>query len=80
MERLVLDIQNKQYLHSLLTLIKESGLAKGVKTNEKKVVVENILPLTPADTSVNPDELFGIWKGRNLTKERLRNIAWGGRA
>ena len=36
----------------------------------------------PVRLSENPDALAlaGIWKGRNLSKEELRRIAWGGRA
>lgn len=78
-ERLILDIQNKKYLETLLTLIKTSGLSKGVKASSTVIKQDQTLPIVPADASVKPEELFGIWKGRNLTKERLRSIAWGGR-
>lgn len=80
MERLILDIQNKKYLETLLNLIKTSGLSKGIKASSAIIEQNQTLPIVPADTSFKPNELFGIWKGRNLTKERLRVIAWGGRA
>jgi hypothetical protein len=78
-ERLILDIQNKQYLETLLNLIKKSGLSKGVKPSSAVITQDETLPVVPADSSIHPHELFGIWKGRNLTKECLRAIAWGGR-
>ncbi|GAB4498167.1 MAG: hypothetical protein OHK0019_33060 [Saprospiraceae bacterium] len=64
-------------------------LAELVKLFDFEVVVKNDsaaettqdenLPITPAAKNADVLALAGIWKGRKITQQDLREKAWGGR-
>lgn len=62
-------------------------LAELVKLLDFEVVVKNgaiaefpeELPITPAVKYADILALAGIWKGRKITQQELREKAWGGR-
>lgn len=64
-------------------------LAELVKLFDFEVVVKNeigeeanqdeALPITPAAKNADVLALAGIWKGRKITQQELREKAWGGR-
>ena len=37
----------------------------------KEIFLEQVLKF------IEVDEMFGIWKDRDITKEKLRDVAWG---
>jgi len=64
-------------------------LAELVKLFDFEVVVKNetiedatldeALPITPATKDADVLALAGIWEGRKVTQQELRETAWGGR-
>ena len=61
--KVILDMQDSKKAKALLEFLKELPF---VKVEEKK----------KKRKTVNLEEIFGLWKGRDITKESIRVKAW----
>lgn len=61
--KVLIDIQDDKKANGLLAFLKEIPFVR----IEKKVSARKKTKL---------DELFGLWRNRNITKESLREKAW----
>ncbi|HEC67544.1 MAG TPA: hypothetical protein ENI35_01820 [Candidatus Desulfofervidus auxilii] len=61
--KVILDMQDSKKAKALLEFLKELPF---VKVEEKK----------KERKTVNLEEIFGLWKGRDITKESIRVKAW----
>ena len=63
--RLTLNIEDAKKEKALINFLRELSFVEILNDNKE----------VKKDTKI--DEIFGIWEGRNITKESLRNEAWG---
>ena len=62
--RIILEIENNKEGRALMQFLKQLSFVKieaTQKQRRKKLKIE---------------EIFGLWKNRNITKEKLREKAW----
>lgn len=77
MQTLTLEFNNERNFISVIEFIRKTDWFGKIRMHKTKKVKRN-LPILRADSNANPEELFGIWKKRNLSKQQLREIAWSG--
>ncbi|MBI4648496.1 MAG: hypothetical protein HY738_18420 [Bacteroidia bacterium] len=80
MSTIIVETQNELKDNALISFLKAFDYKVTVKkkTNSAKKITYN-LPITPAIENADFMALAGIWEGRKITIEKLREIAWGGR-
>lgn len=78
MPEVIIKYKNSKVLKALQDLTKTFDIVIEQSLSVKSDKQASNLPITFAK---NPDvtALAGIWQGRNVTLEELRNEAWGGR-
>ncbi len=88
MQRLVLTIDNLENTQKFLQFIEQFNfietveIANPIKTFKKKkkeITLKekpNQIPESKFNSSDELMEYFGIWEGRNITKESIREKAW----
>lgn len=65
--RIILDIQDNERANALVELLKQLPFVKIEKGREKRITNKKLKAL---------DDIFGIWKDRNISKGSLRREAW----
>ena len=80
MRTIILETQNDSFAQALIAFLKsiDKKVTISEKTKTKKTTVKSI-PISDIDPDAKPELLFGIWENRNISLEKLRNMAWGGR-
>jgi hypothetical protein len=88
MQRLILTIDNLENTQKFLQFIEQFNfietveITNPVKTFKKKkketVTIEKVyeIPESKFNSVEDIKEYFGIWEGRDITKESLRKKAW----
>ncbi|MCD4794165.1 MAG: hypothetical protein K8R54_13085 [Bacteroidales bacterium] len=75
MSIITLEIDKKKHLKLFLNFLK--GLNFPVKIISSDYKDEDNNFNSNFETSeINPDELFGIWEGKDITLEKIREKAW----
>lgn len=69
MHQIIVSVTNKKNMNSLKFLLKKFDFIERV---EKKTEI----PKSKFKSWDEFKEIFGIWKGRDITKESLRKKAW----
>ncbi len=62
--KVILKIENSHRGRALLEFLKQLPFVEIEEKNKKK-------------SKSNLDDIFGIWKNRNITLEEIRQRAWG---
>jgi hypothetical protein len=65
--RVILDIQDNERANALVELLKQLPFVKIEKGREKRKTNKKLKAL---------DDIFGIWKDRNISKGSLRREPW----
>ena len=73
MEQLIVNIDNKSNANLLLQLVKKISFVKDVKT--KKIKEARSIP-KGTFTKKSFLEMCGMWEGRDITVEQIREKAW----
>jgi len=66
MDRIVLDIKDESKTHMVISLLKELSFIEFKKLDKKE----------GTRSALHFRNLFGIWKGRDVTLNDLRQKAW----
>ena len=70
MRQLVITVNNKENTEFLLSLLNKFTFVNSIKEKDMEI------PKSKFNSIDDMKKCFGIWKGRNITKERLREKAW----
>lgn len=65
--RIILDIQDNERAKTLAEVLSQLSFVKIEKGREKRITKKKLKDL---------DDIFGIWKDRNISKESLRREVW----
>ena len=65
--RIIIDIQDNERANALVELLNQLPFVKIEKGREKRKTNKKLKAL---------DDIFGIWKDRNISKGSLRREAW----
>ena len=65
--RIILDIQDNERASALVELLKQLPFVRIEKGKEKRITNKKLKAL---------DDIFGIWKDRNISKGSLRREVW----
>lgn len=80
MTEITVRSSNEAALKKLAELIQMFDFEVIVKKNAAPAFAqEETLPVTPAVKNADVLALAGIWKGRKITQQELREKSWGGR-
>ena len=75
MEQIVIQVKDKSKARALISFLKNLEFVENISSND--------LPVAQTDTSSKDAEflaLAGLWAGRDVTLESIRQKAWPGRA
>lgn len=65
--RIILDIQDNERAKTLVEVLSQLSFVKIEKGREKRITKKKLKAL---------DDIFGIWKDRNISKGSLRREVW----
>ncbi|HUV50274.1 MAG TPA: hypothetical protein VMW78_04565 [Anaerolineae bacterium] len=65
--RIILDIQDNERAKSLVEVLSQLSFVKIEKSREKIITKKKLKAL---------DDIFGVWKDRNISKGSLRREVW----
>lgn len=65
--RIILDIKDNERAKTLVEVLSQLSFVKIEKEREKRITKKKLKAL---------DDIFGIWKGRNISKGSLRREVW----
>ena len=65
--RIILDIQDNERAKTLAEVLSQLSFVKIEKGREKRITKKKLKAL---------DDIFGIWKDRNISKGSLRREVW----
>jgi len=64
--RIILEVENNKEGRALMNFLKQLSFVR-IEETQKQRREKNRLKI---------EEIFGLWKNRNITKEKLREKAW----
>jgi hypothetical protein len=78
---LIINVQNTADINILLPLFNRLGITFSEKKEKIEILAPNQKMQLPITYAENPDFMAtaGIWEGKNITIEQLRQDAWGDR-